>query len=106
MVACGGGRKVSYNPTEQEQEMDVAAKKYMVCLEGDESTNYSAYVPDLSGCVAATKTCEERLKLMAEAMWLHIENMSVKDNDVRTPLSTTNDEDAKNWLMHANGTQE
>jgi predicted RNase H-like HicB family nuclease len=56
------------------------AKKYMVCLEGDDATGYSAYAPDLPGCVAAGETREECLKLMSEAMWIHLESMK-KDGD-------------------------
>lgn len=35
--------------------------------------NYSAYAPDLPGCVAAGETIEETIALMREAMALHIE---------------------------------
>lgn len=35
--------------------------------------NYSAYAPDLPGCVATGDTIEETIALMREAMALHIE---------------------------------
>jgi len=69
--------------------MAVNAKKYVVCLEGDESTNYSAYIPDLPGCVAAAKTREERLKLIAEAMWLHLEGMKEDGDPIPEPGTNT-----------------
>ena len=37
--------------------------------------NFSAYAPDLPGCVAAAETEEETVTLMREALALHIEDM-------------------------------
>ena len=37
--------------------------------------NFSAYAPDLPGCVAAAETEEETITLMREALALHIEDM-------------------------------
>jgi len=37
--------------------------------------NYSAYVPDLPGCVAAAKTKAETRKLIREAIQMHIEGI-------------------------------
>ena len=37
--------------------------------------NYSAYVPDLPGCVATGKTYEEVLKNIREAVRLHLRGM-------------------------------
>ena len=37
------------------------------------STGYSAYVPDLPGCVAAGATQEEVRSLMEEAIEMHLE---------------------------------
>jgi predicted RNase H-like HicB family nuclease len=37
--------------------------------------NFSAYAPDLPGCVAAADTEEETIALMREALALHIEDM-------------------------------
>jgi predicted RNase H-like HicB family nuclease len=37
--------------------------------------NFSAYAPDLPGCVAAADTEEETITLMREALALHIEDM-------------------------------
>jgi len=46
--------------------------EYTVILErGD--TNWSAYVPDLPGCVAAAETRDETEKLIREAVALHIQ---------------------------------
>ena len=41
--------------------------------------NYSAYCPDLPGCVATGKTQEETERNMHEAVKMHIEGM-IEDN--------------------------
>ncbi len=45
--------------------------------------NYSAYCPDLPGCVATGKTREEVLKRMKEAIKLHLEGM--KEDKILVP---------------------
>lgn len=44
--------------------------------------NFSAYSPDLPGCVAAGKTLEETRRLMREAIAFHLEGLA-EDGDVR-----------------------
>ena len=46
--------------------------EYLVVVEKGQSS-YGAYVPDLPGCVAAGETRREVLKLIREAINLHIE---------------------------------
>ena len=46
--------------------------KYAVIYEQGPN-NYSAYVPDLPGCVAAGDTLEETEQLIREAIVLHLE---------------------------------
>ena len=48
--------------------------KYAVVIEKADS-NYSAYVPDLPGCVAAGKTKDEVTQNVREAMAFHIEGL-------------------------------
>ena len=45
----------------------------IVIEKGD--NNYSAYAPDLLGCVAAAETLPELKTLMAEAIRMHIDGM-------------------------------
>ncbi len=47
--------------------------KYTVVIEQYEEGGYSAYVPDLPGCVAAASSRHEVARLIAEAIGLHIE---------------------------------
>ena len=48
--------------------------KYLIILEKT-STGYSAYSPDLPGCVSAGDTAEETEANMREAIEFHIEGM-------------------------------
>jgi predicted RNase H-like HicB family nuclease len=47
---------------------------YLVVIEGS-GDSYSAYAPDLPGCVAAGKSVDEVERLMREAIALHIESL-------------------------------
>lgn len=51
--------------------------------------NYSAYVPDLPGCVAAAETEEEVLDLIRKAIDLHLEAMRERGDMVPEPTSHT-----------------
>ena len=48
--------------------------KYAVIIEKG-PRNYSAYAPDLPGCIAAAESKEEVCKLIAEAVGLYVEEM-------------------------------
>ena len=47
--------------------------------------NFSAYAPDFPGCVAAAGTEEETIRLMKEAMEMHIEDMRQRGEPVPRP---------------------
>lgn len=49
--------------------------KYLIILEPTE-TGYSAYSPDLDGCVAAADTREATIDLMREAIEFHLEGLA------------------------------
>jgi predicted RNase H-like HicB family nuclease len=61
--------------------------KYAVVIEKAQS-NYSAYVPDLPGCVAAASTIEEVEKEIREAIEFHIEGMRKDGEAVPQPSSS------------------
>ena len=48
--------------------------RFLIIIEQG-SNNYSAYVPDLPGCIATGKTLEEVKANMEQAIKLHIEGM-------------------------------
>jgi predicted RNase H-like HicB family nuclease len=58
--------------------------RYTVFIEPTE-TGFSAYVPDLPGCVAAASTLEETRDLIKEAIEFHIEGMRINGDAVPEP---------------------
>jgi predicted RNase H-like HicB family nuclease len=60
--------------------------KYAVVIEKAEG-NYSAYVPDLPGCVATGVTVEEVEKEIREAIAFHIEGM--REDGIVVPEPTS-----------------
>lgn len=61
-------------------------KEYAVIYErGDR--NWSAYVPDLPGCVAAAHSREETEQLIREAIAFHIEGMLEDGDPIPEPSS-------------------
>ena len=61
-------------------------RRYAIVIERAE-TNYSAYAPDVPGCVATGDTVEEVTDLMREALALHFEATAEAGEPV--PESTT-----------------
>lgn len=59
--------------------------RYAVVIEGTEGTGYSAYVPDLPGCIAAAATLGEVRKLIAEAITFHLEGMRLDGEPIPEP---------------------
>jgi predicted RNase H-like HicB family nuclease len=61
-------------------------KEYTVIIQqaGD---NYSAYVPDLPGCIAAGDTIEETEQLIREAIELHIEGIHEDGEEIPEPTA-------------------
>ncbi|RMH36693.1 MAG: type II toxin-antitoxin system HicB family antitoxin [Nitrospirae bacterium] len=60
--------------------------RYAIVIEKTE-TNYSAYVPDLPGCVATGKTQQETEHLIQEAIALHIQGMKEDGLPIPEPSS-------------------
>lgn len=50
-------------------------KEYAIIIEHAPGSNYSAYAPDLPGCIATGDTPEEVKKLMRKAIELHLKGM-------------------------------
>ena len=64
----------------------MASSRYMVVVErGD--TSWGAHVPDLPGCVAVGETREEVLRLIREAVELHIDGLKQDGFPVPRPSS-------------------
>ncbi len=65
---------------------EVEMREYTVVYE-QAGENYSAYVPDLPGCVACGDTMDETEQLMKEAVGLYIETL--KEDGKPIPEPTT-----------------
>jgi len=57
---------------------------YAVIIEGD-GNSFSAYVPDLPGCVAAGASLEEVDQLIREAIRLQVESLRAHGEPVPSP---------------------
>ncbi len=60
--------------------------KYLIVIENT-STGYSAYSPDLDGCVSTGRTREEVERNMQEAIEFHVEGLQLEGENVPTPRS-------------------
>jgi len=61
-------------------------KKFLIVIEKTEN-NYSAYAPDLPGCIATGNTVEETEKNMYEAIEFHLEGL--KEDNLPIPESSS-----------------
>ena len=60
--------------------------RYAIVIEKG-SNNFSAYVPDLPGCVTTGKTLEEIEANMREAIDLHLEGLRADGESIPEPLT-------------------
>ncbi|MEX2488024.1 MAG: type II toxin-antitoxin system HicB family antitoxin [Pseudomonadales bacterium] len=60
--------------------------KYLIVIEKSE-TGYSAYSPDLPGCVSTGQTLEETERNMHEAISFHIEGLREEGYELPQPTS-------------------
>ena len=57
---------------------------YTIIIEKTE-TGYSAYVPDLPGCITVGDTVEETRRHIKEAMELYIEQLKMEGKEIPEP---------------------
>ena len=62
--------------------------KYLIVIERT-GTGYSAYSPDISGCVATGATRDETEREMKSAIAFHIEGLRSEGMDLPTPHSSS-----------------
>ncbi len=60
--------------------------KFLVVVEKGQS-NYSAYSPDLPGCIATGKTVDDTLDAMRSAIDFHLEGMIENGDELPNPRS-------------------
>ena len=63
-------------------------KKYAVVIEKGPN-NYSAFVPDLPGCITTGRTVEEIEENIREAIELHLEGMREDGEPIPEPTTLT-----------------
>jgi predicted RNase H-like HicB family nuclease len=73
-----------------ERKTDMARYRYLIIAE-KANGNYSAYVPDLPGCITTGKTLEEIHNNMQEAIELHLEGMRKSKEPIPVPVETIAD---------------
>ncbi|MBW4454385.1 MAG: type II toxin-antitoxin system HicB family antitoxin [Nostoc indistinguendum CM1-VF10] len=70
---------------------------YVVVIEKANS-NYSAYVPDLPGCVTTGATLEEVKQMIAEAIEFHLEGMLEDGLPIPKPTSIAHEVEVTNYI--------
>ena len=68
----------------------MAKYRYLIVIE-KASNNYSAYVPDLPGCITTGKDLKEIHRNMQEAIALHLEGMARSNEPIPEPVETLTD---------------
>jgi predicted RNase H-like HicB family nuclease len=63
------------------------SRSYLVVIERG-ARNFSAYVPDLPGCVATGGTREETVERMREAIALHLEGLRADGEQIPEPVTS------------------
>lgn len=58
---------------------------YLVLVEGGHPSNYSAWSPDLAGCVATGETLEETEQEMRAAIAFHLEGLAEAGDPIPSP---------------------
>lgn len=61
------------------------AMEYLVLIEGGPPSNFSAWSPDLPGCVATGATVEECERRMREALAFHLEGLAGGGDPIPPP---------------------
>lgn len=61
-------------------------KRYLIVIEKAQG-NYSAYSPDIPGCVATGRTKAEATKNMRSALRMHLEGL--REDELALPVPTT-----------------
>lgn len=61
--------------------------QYAIVIEKEQDSNYSAYCPDLPGCIATAETFEQITRLMREGIEFHLAGM--REDGLPIPEPTT-----------------
>jgi len=61
------------------------AERYLILIEGGPPSNYSAWSPDLLGCVATGDTIDQTVAEMREAIAFHLEGLAADGDPIPEP---------------------
>lgn len=64
-------------------------RRYLIVIEGAGVSNYSAYAPDLPGCVATGSTREDCEREMSDAVAFHLEGLREAGETIPEPSEVT-----------------
>lgn len=67
---------------------------YVVVIEKADDGSYSAYVPDLPGCVSCGDTIQEAQEMIEEAVRVHIDSLRQHRESVPPPAASA-------YVVHA-----
>lgn len=66
-------------------DLSQQAQRYLILIEGGPPTNYSAWSPDLLGCVAIGDTMDECVASMRQAIAFHLEGLAEQGEPIPEP---------------------
>jgi predicted RNase H-like HicB family nuclease len=66
-------------------DSDEQAQRYLILIEGGPPSNYSAWSPDLPGCVATCASLEDVEHEMRAAIALHLEGIVEDGGEIPAP---------------------
>jgi predicted RNase H-like HicB family nuclease len=66
-------------------DMAEKAERYLILIEGGPPSNYSAWSPDLPGCVATGTTREACEREMREAIAFHLQGLAEEGEPIPDP---------------------
>jgi len=61
------------------------AERYLILIEGGPPSNYSAWSPDLLGCVATGDTIDQTVAEMRAAIAFHLEGLAADGDPIPEP---------------------
>ena len=64
-------------------------RRYLIVIEGNEAENFSAYAPDLPGCVATGATRADCEREMQAAIAFHLEGLRDAGEAIPEPSDVT-----------------
>jgi predicted RNase H-like HicB family nuclease len=70
------------------QDYSKQAQRYLILIEGGPPSNYSAWSPDVPGCVAVGDTVEECAAQMREALAFHLEGLAKEGEPIPEPTGS------------------